>query len=235
MKQHSNWWWCASQQHLDYSSAISQIPNTWERHCCHQGIPYCGVIFWHLQTTFGKGYHPSEVPPSRNLQPDQKSSTMDSMKSLGAPFASCVYWANPGKKTPSVRRNSFTRRKSIGARRMSLPGKGIGRRKSLPCRPSQKVPESWLTVYQADLQKERKRQQAVLAKKNAERSIGKTHFRSQHCLPRKPSNPARKPASKRNQKSLFGAFQGLSLDGAMGGGRGAAARASAGGDPCKVM
>jgi hypothetical protein len=30
----------------------------------------------------------------------------------------------------------------------------------------------------------RKRQQAVLAKKNAERSIGKTHFRSQHCLPR---------------------------------------------------
>ena len=30
----------------------------------------------------------------------------------------------------------------------------------------------------------RKRQQAVLAKKNAERSIRKTHFRSQHCLPR---------------------------------------------------
>ncbi|CAL8372836.1 unnamed protein product [Boreogadus saida] len=210
MKQHSNWWWCASQQHLDYSIAISQIPNAWERHCCRQGLPVlrCDIL----------------APPD-----DLRKG------SLGGPFASCVYWANPGKKTPSVRRNSFTRRKSIGARRMSLPGKGVGRRKSLPCRPGPKLPESWLTVYQADLQKERKRQQAVLAKKNAERSIGKTHFRSQHCLPRKPSNPARKPASKRNQKSLFGAFQGLSLDGAMGGGRGAAARASAGGDPCKVM
>ncbi|CAL8298180.1 unnamed protein product [Lota lota] len=160
---------------------------------------------------------------------------MDSMKSLGAPFTSCVYWANPGsKKTPSVRRNSFTRRKSIGARRMSLPCKGIGRRKSLPCGTSQKVPDSWLWVYQTELKKERKRQQAVLAKKNAERSIRKTHFRSQHSLPR-PSNPARKPAAKGNQKSFFGAFQGLSLDGVMGGGQGTTARVSAGADQCKVM
>lgn len=31
---------------------------------------------------------------------------------------------------------------------------------------------------------QRKRQQAMLAKKNAERTVRKTHFRSHHCLPR---------------------------------------------------
>lgn len=149
---------------------------------------------------------------------------MDSVKSLGAPlkqFTSCVSGTNAtakrgAKKSQSVRRSSFTRRKSIG------------RRKSLPC-GSQKVPDSWLRVYQAELQKERKRQQAQLAKKQAVRSVRTTHFRSQHCLPRQ-TTAARKTAAK--DESFFGAFQGLSLDGLMGGGSHGAA---AGAEPCKVM
>ncbi|KAJ3609594.1 hypothetical protein NHX12_024114 [Muraenolepis orangiensis] len=168
---------------------------------------------------------------------------MDSMKSLGTPlrqFTSCVYRTIPGgKKVPSVRRNSFARRKSVGARRMSLPymGMGIGRRKSLPCASStsQKVPDSWLRVYQDDIKKERKRQQAVMAKKNAQRTIRKTHFRTQHCLPKKPTNPARRPAPKGHPKSFFGAFQGLSLNGVMGSGQRAAASLPGGADQCKVM
>ncbi|CAL8295120.1 unnamed protein product [Merluccius merluccius] len=165
---------------------------------------------------------------------------MDSMRSLGAPlrqFTSCVYSTNPGgKKTPSVRRNSFARRQSIGARRMSIPCMGFDRRKSLPCSASQKVPDSWLRVYQAELKQERKRRQAMIAKKQAEQTVRKTHFRSQHCLPRKPSKPARKPAApKGHHKSFFGAFQGLSLDGVRGSGQGATASFPAGADQCKVM
>lgn len=151
--------------------------------------------------------------------------------SLGAPlkhFTSCVSQKNTtakrgDKRSQSVRRNSFTRRKSVS------------RRRSLPC-SSQKVPDSWLRMYQADLKRERKRQQAILAKKNAERSVRRTHFRSHHCLPRQ-TTPARKPAPVKDD-SLFGAFQGLSLDGLMGGSGGSpamAAPAAAGGDQCKVM
>lgn len=150
---------------------------------------------------------------------------MDSFMSLGAPlkqFTSCVSGKNtPTKRSQSVRRSSFTRRKSVS------------RRRSLPC-SSQKVPDSWLRIYQAELKKERKRQQAILAKKNAERAVRRTHFRSHHCLPRTTS--ARKPAPAKDE-SIFGAFQGLSLDGLMRGSNGSPAVAAppAAGDPCKVM
>ncbi|XP_034560164.1 uncharacterized protein si:ch211-81a5.8 [Notolabrus celidotus] len=149
---------------------------------------------------------------------------MDSLMSLGAPlkqFTSCMSGKNTAaKRTQSVRRNSFTRRKSVSSRR-----------RSLPC-SSQKVPDSWLRIYQAELKKERKRQQAMLAKKNAERSVRRTHFRSHHCLPRQ--TPAARKAAPAKDDSIFGAFQGLSLDGLMGGSN-ALAAPSAAGDPCKVM
>nr|XP_046273487.1 uncharacterized protein si:ch211-81a5.8 [Scatophagus argus] len=156
---------------------------------------------------------------------------MDSFLSLGSPlkqFTRCVSGKSTttkrgDKRSQSVRRSSFTRRKSIS------------RRRSLPC-SSQKVPDSWLRIYQAELKRERKRQQAMLAKKNAERSVGKTHFRSHHCLPRH-TTPARKPAPVKDD-SFFGAFQGLSLDGLMGGSSespAVAAPAGVVGDQCKVM
>lgn len=78
---------------------------------------------------------------------------------------------------------------------------------------------------------QRKRQQAILAKKNAERTVRKTHFRSHHCLKRQKT-AARKPAPAKDD-SFFGAFQGLSLDGLMGGSNGSAGAGS--GDQCKVM
>uniref|UniRef100_A0A4W6F9R6 Uncharacterized protein n=1 Tax=Lates calcarifer TaxID=8187 RepID=A0A4W6F9R6_LATCA len=135
---------------------------------------------------------------------------MDSLMSLGAPlkqFTSCV----SGKSTSNNRGS-------------------ISRRRSLPC-SNQKVPDSWLRVYQAELKRERKRQQAILAKKSTERTVRKTHFRSHHCLPR----VARKPAPAKDD-SFFGAFQGLSLDGLMGSTTGSpAAPAAGGGDQCKVM
>ncbi|XP_061680840.1 uncharacterized protein si:ch211-81a5.8 [Syngnathoides biaculeatus] len=147
---------------------------------------------------------------------------MDSILSLGSPLKQFTSTYVTGKsslppKEAKGRRSSFTRRKSIG------------RRRSLPC-TGQKVPDAhWLRVYQAELKRERKRQQAVLAKKNAERSVRKTYFRSHHCLPRQTTT-TRKPAAKKD--SLFGAFQGLSLDSVMGG---VNASAAAGGDQCKVM
>ncbi|XP_070703110.1 uncharacterized protein [Pempheris klunzingeri] len=153
---------------------------------------------------------------------------MDSFMSLGAPlkqFTSCVSGKNQTaqrrvKKSQSVRRSSFTRRTSVS------------RRRSLPC-SNQKVPDSWLRMYQDELKKERKRQQAMLAKKNAERTVRRTHFRSHHCLPRQ-TTAARRPAPVKDD-SFFGAFQGLSLDGLMGGSNGSPAVAAPSGDQCKVM
>ncbi|XP_068190025.1 uncharacterized protein si:ch211-81a5.8 isoform X2 [Antennarius striatus] len=153
---------------------------------------------------------------------------MDSLTLLGAPLKQFTSYMS-GKKTPSkrggkrgpssARRSSFTRRKSI-SRRRSLPVGG------------QKVPDSWMRMYQEELKRERKRQQAILAKKNAERSVRRTHFRSHHCLPR--TAPARRPAPAKDD-SFFGAFQGLSLDGLMGDGNRAAPVAAPTGDQCKVM
>ncbi|KAG7501182.1 hypothetical protein JOB18_042488 [Solea senegalensis] len=155
---------------------------------------------------------------------------MDSLMSLGAPlkhFTSCMSWSKTpnkrgAKRSQSVRRSSFTRRRSVG------------RRRSLPC-SSQKVPDSWLRVYQAELKRERKRQQDMLAKKNTERTVRKTHFRSHHCLPRQTTT-ARKPAPAKDD-SFFGAFQGLSLDGLVGGTNAspAVAAPAPGADQCKVM
>ncbi|XP_061616321.1 uncharacterized protein si:ch211-81a5.8 [Phyllopteryx taeniolatus] len=148
---------------------------------------------------------------------------MDSILSLGAPLKQFTSTYVTGKsslppKGAKGRRSSFTRRRSIS------------RRRSMPC-TGQEVPHShWLRVYQAELKRERKRQQAVLAKKNAERSVRKTYFRSHHCLPRKTTT-TRKPAAKK-EDSLFGAFQSLSLDGVIGG---VTTSAAAGGDQCKVM
>ncbi|XP_053190341.1 uncharacterized protein si:ch211-81a5.8 [Scomber japonicus] len=156
---------------------------------------------------------------------------MDSFMSLKQ-FTSCV----SGKKTSakrvpnrsqSVRRNSLARRRSIS------------RRRSVPCN-SQKVQDSWLRVYQAELKKERKRQQDLLAKKNSSGSVRTAHFRSHHCLPRQTTN-VRKPVSSSSaakDASFFGAFQGLSLDELLGGTNGSpsvAAPSAAGGDQCKVM
>ncbi|XP_054620078.1 uncharacterized protein si:ch211-81a5.8 isoform X2 [Dunckerocampus dactyliophorus] len=150
---------------------------------------------------------------------------MDSILSLGASFkhlSSTTKTSSP-KTGAQGRRSSFTRRASIS------------RRRSLPC-SSQKVPDSWLRVYQAELKRERKRQQATLAKKNAERSVRKTHFRSHHCLPRQRSAARKAEAAAKKDDSLFGAFQGLSLDGVLGAINGPpAAAAGGGGDPCKVM
>ncbi|MEQ2237864.1 hypothetical protein ILYODFUR_027504 [Ilyodon furcidens] len=154
---------------------------------------------------------------------------MDSLMSLGAPlkqFTSCVSGTKNTKKrgnkgSQSVRRFSFTRRKSVS------------RRRSLPCN-GQKVPDSWLKVYQEELKKERKRQQAMLAKKNAERTVRRTQFRSHHCLPR--HTPAAKKHAPTKDDSFFGAFQGLSLDGLTGGAAGSpVVSAAGGGDQCKVM
>ncbi|XP_040044584.1 uncharacterized protein LOC120826402 isoform X1 [Gasterosteus aculeatus] len=153
---------------------------------------------------------------------------MNSIMSLGAPlkqFTSCVSGTRTSTKrgtkgSQSVRRSSFTRRKSV-SRRRSLPSS------------NQKVPDSWLRLYQDDLQRERKRQQAILAKKSAERTVRKTHFRSHHCLPRQTS-AARKPAPVKDE-SFFGAFQGLSLDGLLGDGSPSVSMPAANGDQCKVM
>ncbi|XP_078124557.1 uncharacterized protein LOC144529373 isoform X2 [Sander vitreus] len=170
---------------------------------------------------------------------------MDSLISLGAPlkqFTSCVSKKKPStnrgaKGSQSVRRSSQSvrrssqsvRRSSQSVRRSSFTRrKSVSRRRSLPCN-SQKVPDSWLRIYQAELKRERKRQQDILAKKNAERTVRGTYFRSHHCLPRRPT--ARKPAPVKDD-SFFGAFQGLSLDGLLGGSNGSP---PVSGDQCKVM
>ncbi|TNN59959.1 hypothetical protein EYF80_029801 [Liparis tanakae] len=97
--------------------------------------------------------NPPAAPHEQHEQHPHETSPvgMDSLMSLGAPlkqFTSCV----SGKRTPakrggakggqSVRRMSFTRRKSVS------------RRRSLPC-STQKVPDSWLRLYQDDLKRER--------------------------------------------------------------------------------
>lgn len=156
---------------------------------------------------------------------------MDSLMSLGAPlkqFTSCVSGKSTAKRgagrSQSVRRSSFTRRRSFS------------RRRSVPCN-SQKVPDSWLRAYQDELKRERKRQQAMLAKKNAERTVRKTQFRSHHCLPRQNNASRRKPTPAKDD-SFFGAFQGLSLDGLMGATNASPAVTAPGagaGDQCKVM
>uniref|UniRef100_A0A8D2ZKY2 Uncharacterized protein n=1 Tax=Scophthalmus maximus TaxID=52904 RepID=A0A8D2ZKY2_SCOMX len=140
-----------------------------------------------------------------------KKINMDSLMSLGSPlkqFTSCV----SGKKSQQHNQRA-------------AKGSHVSRRRSLPC-SSQKVPDSWLRAYQDELKRERKIDFFFLL-----RSI-----LIQHCslvLHAQQTATARKPAAAKDD-SFFGAFQGLSLDGLMGGNRGSAA-APAGGDQCKVM
>ncbi|KAF0024470.1 hypothetical protein F2P81_023272 [Scophthalmus maximus] len=143
----------------------------------------------------------------------QQCENMDSLMSLGSPlkqFTSCV----SGKK--SQQHNQRAAKGSQSVRRSSFTRrKSVSRRRSLPC-SSQKVPDSWLRAYQDELKRE-----SILI---------------QHCslvLHAQQTATARKPAAAKDD-SFFGAFQGLSLDGLMGGNRGSAA-APAGGDQCKVM
>uniref|UniRef100_A0A3B5JX73 Uncharacterized protein n=1 Tax=Takifugu rubripes TaxID=31033 RepID=A0A3B5JX73_TAKRU len=107
---------------------------------------------------------------------------MDSIMSLGGPLKQFTSYL-------AVRRSSFSRRRSIS------------RRRSLPC-SSQKVPDSWLRVYQDELKRERGTFTAV---------DGSDQM---YCLfyPCQ-ATPARKSAK---DDSFFGAFQGLSLEGLMG-------------------
>ncbi|CAB1351291.1 unnamed protein product [Coregonus sp. 'balchen'] len=168
---------------------------------------------------------------------------MVDLKSLGDPIKQFSdYVSGTGTKPDNkigTKKSTGARRKSIvvstGARRKSVVvvrRHSIVRRKSVPCAKTctkqRAVPESWLSAYQADIQRERK----LREKKIAERSVRRRsqHFRSQHCLPKSKTN------AKRNQKSakddsLFGAFQGLSLN-VTGGVQSSMA---SGGDQCKLM
>lgn len=94
----------------------------------------------HLWFALGQGFHITALI-CRTL--------MDSIMSLGGPlkhFTSYLLGKKPKtdkrEGTRATRRSSFSRRKSIS------------RRRSLPC-TSQKVPDSWLRVYQDELKRER--------------------------------------------------------------------------------
>uniref|UniRef100_A0AAV2KBU9 Uncharacterized protein n=1 Tax=Knipowitschia caucasica TaxID=637954 RepID=A0AAV2KBU9_KNICA len=90
---------------------------------------------------------------------------MNSLMALGSPLKHFMSGRAPSRKRGGSQRSQSVRRTSFShKRRMS-----VGRRRSLPC-TNQKVPDSWLRVYQDELKRERKRQQAILAKKNAERT-----------------------------------------------------------------
>uniref|UniRef100_A0A8C1I9X8 Si:ch211-81a5.8 n=1 Tax=Cyprinus carpio TaxID=7962 RepID=A0A8C1I9X8_CYPCA len=117
-------------------------------------------------------------------------------KSLGAPFrqlTSCVTGDKEG----------FSRK-----------GKTV-RRKSAPCCYGQTARDSsWLRTYQAELHRERKLRQVKFAQKNAERSAMRTHYRSPHRFTKAPVQRAniKSKTSTKSDSSLFGAFQGLSLN-----------------------
>ncbi|KAK2887523.1 hypothetical protein QQF64_013296 [Cirrhinus molitorella] len=137
-------------------------------------------------------------------------------KSLGAPFrqlTSCVTGDKDG----------FSRK-----------GKTV-RRKSAPCCYGQTGHDSsWLRTYQAELHKERKLRQVKFAQKNAEKTAMRAHYRSPHRFTKPPvqrTNLKGKTPTK-NDNSLFGAFQGLSLS--MNGAQ-TSIQAPSNADPCKVM
>ncbi|XP_067281366.1 complexin-3 [Pseudorasbora parva] len=116
----------------------------------------------------------------------------------------------------------------------SRKGKSV-RRKSAPCCYGQTGHDSsWLRTYQAELHRERKLRQVKFAQKNAERAAMKTHHRSPHRFTKAPvqrANLKSKNATK-NDNSLFGAFQGLSLS--LSGAQNSITTSSSA-DPCKVM
>ncbi|KAF7686295.1 hypothetical protein HF521_015657 [Silurus meridionalis] len=89
------------------------------------------------------------------------------------------------------------------------------RRKSAPCCHSHiTYDSSWIRAYQAELHRERKLRQGVLAQKKAERTVLKAHFRNPQHYSKTPQDRKhfKTKSSQKKDDSLFGAFQGLSLD-----------------------
>ncbi|XP_055074966.1 uncharacterized protein [Misgurnus anguillicaudatus] len=109
------------------------------------------------------------------------------------------------------------------------------RRKSAPCCYGQTAHDSsWIRAYQTELHRERKLRQVKFAQKNAERAAMRAHYKSPHRYSKTPVQRTQvksKMASK-NDDSLFGAFQGLSLN--MGGAQSSMPTATSA-DQCKVM
>ncbi|XP_050993333.1 uncharacterized protein si:ch211-81a5.8 [Labeo rohita] len=136
-------------------------------------------------------------------------------KSLGAPFRQLTSFVTGDK-------DGFSRK-----------GKTV-RRKSAPCCYGQTGHDSsWLRTYQAELHRERKLRQVKFAQKNAERTATRTHYRSPHRFTKPPVQRAnlKSKTPTKNDNSLFGAFQGLSLS--MNGVQTSTTQSNA--DPCKVM
>uniref|UniRef100_A0AAY4DDC5 Uncharacterized protein n=1 Tax=Denticeps clupeoides TaxID=299321 RepID=A0AAY4DDC5_9TELE len=84
------------------------------------------------------------------------------------------------------------------------------RRKSAPCLSHQAARDSsWVRVYQAELHRERKLRQTKYAQKNAERASMRTYHRGHPPVSRSPNVKTRRA---KNEDSMFGAFQSLSLN-----------------------
>uniref|UniRef100_A0A3P8VDC7 Uncharacterized protein n=1 Tax=Cynoglossus semilaevis TaxID=244447 RepID=A0A3P8VDC7_CYNSE len=141
---------------------------------------------------------------------------MDSFLSLGAPLKHFTSWVSTNK-APRKR----------GAKKSH-----VSRRRSLPC-SGQKVPDSWLRVYQEELKRERKRQQALVAKKNSEKTVRKLNFRSHHCLPRVSQVRSIQCHIKTLSSSWLNTFT-MGLSG-FGTNAPPATTSAVGGDQCKVM
>ncbi|KAK2864539.1 hypothetical protein Q7C36_003693 [Tachysurus vachellii] len=93
-------------------------------------------------------------------------------------------------------------------------GKAV-RRKSAPCCYSHiTYDSSWIRAYQAELQRERKLRQGILAQKKVERTVLKVHYRNPHHYTKAPQDRKhlKTKASSKKDDSLFGAFRGLSLN-----------------------
>ncbi|KAI7799037.1 uncharacterized protein si:ch211-81a5.8 [Triplophysa rosa] len=103
------------------------------------------------------------------------------------------------------------------------------RRKSAPCCYGQTAHDSsWIRAYQAELHRERKLRQVKFAQKSAERAAD----RSPHRFSKPPVQRTQSKTATKNDDSLFGAFQGLSLN--MGGAQ-SSMPTPASADQCKVM
>ncbi|XP_053346381.1 uncharacterized protein si:ch211-81a5.8 [Clarias gariepinus] len=89
------------------------------------------------------------------------------------------------------------------------------RRRSAPCCYSHiTYDSSWIRAYQAELHRERKLRQGILAQKKAERTVLKSHYRNPHHYTKTPQDRKhlKTKASPKKDDSLFGAFQGLSIN-----------------------
>ncbi|XP_053493148.1 uncharacterized protein si:ch211-81a5.8 [Ictalurus furcatus] len=89
------------------------------------------------------------------------------------------------------------------------------RRKSAPCCYSHiTYDSSWIRTYQAELHRERKLRQGILAQKKAERTVLKAHYMNPHHYTKTPQGRTHLKTKESTKKddSLFGAFQGLSLN-----------------------